>query len=381
MTEKLEKVAAAVVCIIALALLLYWNVSTATSIRGDHGYVSDECWYVPAARNLFYKLFHVNITGYPYPNKTGIHEYLNLEHPPLGKYIIAAAIILFGDKPLSWRIPSIVEGLALPVVALLCVLPCGTVAAVAALVVTASDPLLHAMSCVAMLDIHAAFFTALAVLAACTEHPLLSAVFLGLSGSVKAYGFFALPALAYSCRESGCSRLRSLVYTFLVPAIVYLAVNAPLIIVFGPQKWITEQLNALKWHTSNKGGHPAASPPWAWFINEKPFPLNYGPDLYASTNPFVLLAAIPCTLIAFTCSGECLRRARILFAWFWSFIAGYVILYFAGGTTQFSFYLTPAAMMVDAAVAAVLVRIGENPELLKESWSRIKALASRLAVF
>lgn len=52
----------------------------------------DEVHYVPAAR----KLLHLIPA--------------NLEHPMLGKEIIAAAIALLGDRPLSWRIPSALFG-------------------------------------------------------------------------------------------------------------------------------------------------------------------------------------------------------------------------------------------------------------------------------
>lgn len=52
----------------------------------------DETHYVPAARKL------LELTR------------ANPEHPLLGKEIIAAAIALFGDKPLAWRIPSALLG-------------------------------------------------------------------------------------------------------------------------------------------------------------------------------------------------------------------------------------------------------------------------------
>lgn len=54
----------------------------------------DEVHYVPAARKLLQGLR------------------VNPEHPMLGKEIIAAAIVLLGDKPLVWRIPSALFGAA-----------------------------------------------------------------------------------------------------------------------------------------------------------------------------------------------------------------------------------------------------------------------------
>ena len=40
--------------------------------------------------------------------KTG--EMLHPEHPPLGKMLIAAGSLLFGDNPLGWRAASVLAG-------------------------------------------------------------------------------------------------------------------------------------------------------------------------------------------------------------------------------------------------------------------------------
>jgi Predicted membrane-bound dolichyl-phosphate-mannose-protein mannosyltransferase len=58
-------------------------------------YISDEIYYVSASRNIL-KLFNINKDWYPYPDLAGIESYLNLEHPPLGKYIIALSILVWG---------------------------------------------------------------------------------------------------------------------------------------------------------------------------------------------------------------------------------------------------------------------------------------------
>ncbi|WP_233994247.1 phospholipid carrier-dependent glycosyltransferase [Erythrobacter litoralis] len=57
----------------------------------------DEVHYLPAARSML---------------EGGV--WLNSEHPPLGKIILAIGIALFGDTPLGWRIfPALFSGLAL----------------------------------------------------------------------------------------------------------------------------------------------------------------------------------------------------------------------------------------------------------------------------
>lgn len=53
----------------------------------------DEVHYLPAARGVI-----------------ELGEFINREHPPLGKHIIALGIVLFGDAPFGWRIFSTLAG-------------------------------------------------------------------------------------------------------------------------------------------------------------------------------------------------------------------------------------------------------------------------------
>ncbi|WP_435417199.1 glycosyltransferase family 39 protein [Parerythrobacter aurantius] len=84
------KLATLALCWVFLALCL-WQVSVPSIAYFD------EVHYLPAARAL--------LEG---------REWLNAEHPPLGKIILAAGIALFGDNPFGWRIfPAIFGTLAL----------------------------------------------------------------------------------------------------------------------------------------------------------------------------------------------------------------------------------------------------------------------------
>lgn len=53
----------------------------------------DEVHYLPAVRSLI-----------------DLSNALNLEHPPLGKQLIAAGVLVFGDNALGWRVPSMIAG-------------------------------------------------------------------------------------------------------------------------------------------------------------------------------------------------------------------------------------------------------------------------------
>ncbi|MDP2131070.1 MAG: phospholipid carrier-dependent glycosyltransferase [Erythrobacter sp.] len=76
----------------AFALMAGWRLAI-PSIP-----VFDEVHYIPAARELL-SLF-----------KGGFGDYLNPEHPMLGKQLIALGMAMFGDSPLGWRIMPLAFG-------------------------------------------------------------------------------------------------------------------------------------------------------------------------------------------------------------------------------------------------------------------------------
>jgi Predicted membrane-bound dolichyl-phosphate-mannose-protein mannosyltransferase len=175
-----------IIAIIISIIYFYQGYSFISSINS---YIGDEVWYPPAAKNILIYVFgDVNIinNGYPYPDENGINNYLNLEHPPLAKYIMALAILIGGYEPIIWRIPSLLLGsfiliLAYTIGRKLQGFYCGIIA----LIIAFFDPMLRTMSYVGMLDIYSAFFALLSFYIMLLKKPELGSLAFGLSIASK----------------------------------------------------------------------------------------------------------------------------------------------------------------------------------------------------
>jgi dolichyl-phosphate-mannose-protein mannosyltransferase len=93
MVDRLKRPLPAALLIGLIAQCLFaWRVTV------PHQLVFDEVHYVPAARTL-----------------AALSHPVNVEHPLLGKLLIALGIAIFGDGPLGWRALSTVAGTAVVV--------------------------------------------------------------------------------------------------------------------------------------------------------------------------------------------------------------------------------------------------------------------------
>ncbi len=427
---------AALVLAILQAQAIY-SVASNPRFGSETGYVSDETWYVPAARNIALKVFgfrtsyidedgrsyativyysfwdrnsslhdlqkrlagvggfivksdyekepivwvtvpkdeeaiveriagsHTVIWGYEYPDEDGITNYLNLEHPPLAKYMVMISSLVAGDEPLYWRIPSMISAILLVVLAYLAGWRIfGLLGGLSASLLAYQEPILRSMGSVAMLDAQLALWTGAALVAVLYDRGLLAAVFSGLALATKFPGLFVAVAVFVYFIIKGRS-LKNLLMMLAIIAVVYVAVNGPLITYLGPQRWVAEHISAMGWHMTSRPSGPPTSPPWGWLVNYNPFPLSLNPKLYAEVDPpaYMLTAVLAILLL-----GEWRTRKYAPLLFFAIIMLGYTCVYAAGNRTLYSFYATQLAPAVHASIATLLLEVKDLAWDLSSSY-------------
>ena len=139
-------------------------------------YIFDEVYYVDNARDYLH--YGVEVTG-------NSSEFV--VHPPVGKWMIALGMKLFGDNPVGWRISSAIIGtLAIIVVALIAhrLFYSPLITGLASLLM-ALDGLALVHSRTALLDNFLSFFILVATYFFVTRKYLWSGFFLGLALATK----------------------------------------------------------------------------------------------------------------------------------------------------------------------------------------------------
>ena len=146
--------AVALILLVSTALRL-WQLGTPAEMMFDEIYYAKDGKAIVDGR-----------VGPKAPLRWAGGDEVSWPHPEMGKFAIAAGIVLFGDRAFGWRFPAVVAGVAL----LACVYPLGRRLglsppwALLALLFAAADPLGIAQSRIATLDIFIAAWTAVCVL-------------------------------------------------------------------------------------------------------------------------------------------------------------------------------------------------------------------------
>ena len=256
------------------------------NLGSPKGLVFDEVYYVDGARDLL--KYGVEVSG-------SDPEFI--VHPPVGKWLIASGIKLFGDNEFGWRFASAVFGtlLILLFARLVHVLFYSPLLTALGAVLMALDGLLLVHSRTALLDLFLTFFTLLGVFLWHRNRHIWAGIAFGLAIGCKwsAIYFVAIIGLiavyrvliAHDIRKTLKPIAAKFAQYGLIPVFVYTLTwtgwflsdrgwsrgwsNNPL------SSWIHYHSEMLNFHTGLTDSHPYEANPWNWLVMGRPTSFFY----------------------------------------------------------------------------------------------------------
>ena len=275
-------IAAIAPIIIAIASLALRLINLAT----PKGFVFDEVYYVDGARDFL--KYGVEVTG-------SKPEFI--VHPPVGKWLIASGIKVFGDSEFGWRFATAIFGVLLILIfaRLVHVLFYSPLLTGIAAFLMACDGLVLVHSRTALLDLFLTVFVLLAVYLWHQQRHWLASIAIGLAIGTKWSAVYYLVVLLfislYRIFSKHPSRelirptlIKFIQYGFL-PVTVYISTWAGWFISnrgwdrqWSPnivKSWIHYHSEMLGFHTGLTEKHSYQANPWSWMIMGRPTSFFY----------------------------------------------------------------------------------------------------------
>ena len=250
------------------------------------GFIFDEVYYVDGARDLMKYGVEVSASSPEF-----------IVHPPVGKWLIASGITIFGDNEFGWRFASAVFGtlLILLFARLIHVLFYSSLLTALGAALMAVDGLLLVHSRTALLDLFLTFFTLLGVFLWHRNRHIWAGVAFGFAIGCKwsAIYFIAVIGLlavyriliAHDIRKAIKPIAAKFAQYGLLPVFVYMLTwtgwfisdrgwsrqwsNNPL------ASWFHYHSEMLNFHTGLTEQHPYQANPWSWLIMGRPTSFFY----------------------------------------------------------------------------------------------------------
>ena len=275
-------IAAIAPILIAIASLAIRLINLAT----PKGFVFDEVYYVDGARDFLKN--GVEVTG-------SKPEFI--VHPPVGKWLIASGIKLFGDSEFGWRFATAIFGVLLILLfaRLAHVLFYSPLLTAIAALLMACDGLVLVHSRTALLDLFLTFFVLLAIYLWHQQRHWLASISVGLAMGTKWSAVYFLAALLFVSLYKIFSQhpskklIRPTITKFLqygfLPVIVYISTWTGWFLsnrgwdrqwssnLF--MSWIHYHSEMLGFHTGLTQKHSYQANPWSWMIMGRPTSFFY----------------------------------------------------------------------------------------------------------
>ena len=345
------------------AIALFALILRLLNLGTPKGFIFDEVYYVDGARD--YLKYGVEVTGVD-------PEFV--VHPPVGKWLIALGIKIFGDNEFGWRFMGALLGSVMVLLIALIAqrLFRNSVLTISASALLAMDGLALVHSRTALLDIYLSFFVLLATYFFVMRWHWWAGVALGLAVATKWSGLYFLALFAaialyrafthHTGRELIRPTLKTALQYALLPISIYLSSWSGWFL--SSRGWardhsanvITSFLHyhsqMLGFHTGLVEKHSYQANPWSWIVMGRPTSFYYqspkgcgadncAQEVLALGTPFLwwLGAIAVAVVIGFWANSFVQKRyepsLNIIIA---GLTAGYLPWFFFQKRTVFSFY-------------------------------------------
>ncbi len=325
--------------------------------------VYDEHYYVPEAKSIIEE-----------------GELLFPEHPSLGKLFISTGILVFGDNPWGWRVPSVIFGVGSLIVFYFIIkrLTKKSVALLAILLL-ALETLNFVFSGLAMFDVFSLFFMLLCFLLYLHNRYILAGTSLAFGALCKLTGFFGLlVVIAHWLIVRNREPRRNIAF-IIISSIVAFIIFMPITDYAATREWLNPfdrlaHISLAHQSATFETAEYGARPPIEWIIFGIRDEFAQWPNYISIINPMISFMILPS--IGYILYDFWKKKTEIsLFALLW-FAATYLIWILIVALTDrqtYLFYFYPAVGAVCSAIAFTLNKL----------WlvsSNMRNFASRLSV-
>jgi dolichyl-phosphate-mannose-protein mannosyltransferase len=354
--------------------------------RAAASLIFDEAYYVNAARRIAGVRVDADQQAYA---KAPSGTDPNAEHPQLAKLVMAAGIEIFGNRPLGYRIGSVLAGTAvlLLMFALVQAAGGGPWLALGATAVLAADNLFTVHGRIATLDIYYLAFMLGGVALYLRKHPVLAGIVLGVGATTKLVGIYALFILGllelgrWATRRRG--EIEPLALCIVATGVAYAVVLQALDMSFPAfDPGTGEQFHNALSHTrhmldyamqltSPGGPKGIASYPWSWLAGQGTIPYltlnsttSAGGQVVSTTvlvafkgavNPFLLFLTIPAL---FAAAARAWREGDdldiVVLAWFLGTMVPFTLQAIFQDRTTYLYYLVATLPAICLGCARLL---------------------------
>ncbi len=340
----------------------------------DHLLVFDEAYYVNAARVI------AGVRLAPGADYAGAPAGVdpNSEHPQLAKLVIAGSIELLGDRPLAWRLGSLVFG-TLAILGIFCVVCSaggGRRLALGAASLLAADNLQVVHGRIGTLDVYVLATMIWAAALYLRGRFVAAGILIGVGAAFKEVGAYAVlvlvlfEAFRFAQTRSGggrralgagaCAAIGAGVFVGLLALMARIAPpydpGTRSLVGGGPFGQIAHMLSYAAGQTSRHGPSGIASYPWEWLVDYKPivylyidpasptdglFGVHPAVHFLGLVSPPILLLALPAVALAGwrLVRGVSTDLAALGLAWFVGTFVPFELLSIVFARTSYLYYM------------------------------------------